>query len=266
MAIPIFQVDAFTAEPFKGNPAGVCLLSKAADADWLQAVAREMNNPETAFLLPRRKDGFDLRWFTPATEVKLCGHATLAAAHILYERKLLDSQEQAHFHTLSGLLKAARGHDGIELDFPARPLHPEVPDWIHEVEEVLGVEPVFIGLSLEDVVVELESEAAVRAVRPNMERLRELPVRAVAVTSRATTPGYDFVSRFFAPAVGVDEDPVTGSAHCALTPYWAGRLGKTSFTAYQASARGGVLHVRLEGDRVILAGQAVTVFAGELLV
>ncbi len=266
MAIPIYQVDAFTDEAFKGNPAGVCLLTKPADPDWMQHVARDMNNSETAFALPRKKDGFDLRWFTPTTEVKLCGHATLATAHILWEQKVLKADEEAHFHTLSGLLTAKRAGAWIEMNFPARHLHPEAPDWGHQVQEIIGISPTFVGLSMEDVLAEVEDEAAVRGLRPNLHLLRDLPVRGLIVTAPASTEGYDFVSRFFVPAVGIDEDPVTGSSHCVLAPYWAGRLGKTSFTAYQASTRGGVVKTRLEDDRVILGGKAVTIFRGDLMV
>ncbi|MGZ5488014.1 MAG: PhzF family phenazine biosynthesis protein [Candidatus Aminicenantales bacterium] len=271
MSIPIYQVDAFTEEPFKGNPAGVCLLPGPAnpvvadEASWMQSVAAEMNLAETAFPL-REGDGFRLRWFTPKVEVKLCGHATLATAHILWETGLVPADRELRFQTLSGLLTARRDGGLIELDFPSRPPLPKPPDWADAVVGALGIKPVYIGMSAEDILFEAASEGAVRSVEPDFATLRSLPARGVIVTSRSADSRYDFVSRFFAPAVGVDEDPVTGSSHTVLVPYWAGRLGKTTFTAYQASARGGILHLRLDGDRVKIAGKAVTVIKGELLV
>ncbi len=265
MSIPIFQVDAFAEEPFKGNPAGVCLLPAPADADWMQNVAAEMNVAETAFPLAEG-DGFRLRWFTPKVEVKLCGHATLATAHILWETGILGSGREARFQTLSGLLTARRDGALIELDFPARPPLPKPPEWADAVVGALGIKPVYIGMSAEDVLFEAADEEAVLSIKPDFATLRSLPARGVIVTSRSSDKRFDFVSRFFAPAVGVDEDPVTGSSHTVLVPYWAGRLGRTSFTAYQASARGGVLYLRLDGDRVRIAGSAVTVIRGEILV
>ena len=260
--IPIYQVDAFTDRPFAGNPAAVCILSQPADDAWMQNVANEMNLSETAFLL-QQEDGYLLRWFTPAAEVALCGHATLASAHVLWETRRLPLESQARFHTLSGLLTAERQGDWIELDFPAKPLAPAEPP--PNLIESLGTTPVFIGKNQFDYLVEVENEDAVRRMEPDIARLKLLPVRGVIVTSRATTPGYDFISRFFAPAVGVNEDPVTGSAHTCLAPYWAARLGKIDFMAYQASARGGILKVRLVGDRVRLGGQAVLILTGELV-
>jgi len=265
MGIPLFQVDAFTEEPFKGNPAGVCLLRGPAEAGWMQKVAAEMNLAETAFPLPEG-DGFRLRWFTPKVEVKLCGHATLATAHILWERGVLAPDREARFETLSGRLTARRDGGLVELDFPARPPLPEPPDWADAVVGALGIKPVSIGMSAEDVIFEAADEATVRSIVPDFATLRSLPARGVIVTSRSADKRFDFVSRFFAPAVGVDEDPVTGSSHTVLVPYWAAKLGKSSLTAYQASARGGVLHLRHEGARVRIAGRAVTVIAGELLV
>jgi len=265
MSIPIFQVDAFADEPFKGNPAGVCLLPAPADAAWMQSVAAEMNVAETAFPLPEG-DGFRLRWFTPKVEVKLCGHATLATAHILWENGILGPDREARFQTLSGVLTARRDGALIELDFPARPPLPKPPEWADAVVGALGIKPVYIGMSAEDVLFEAADEDAVRSIKPDFATLRTLPARGVIVTSRSSDKRFDFVSRFFAPAVGVDEDPVTGSSHTVLVPYWAGRLGRTSFTATQASARGGVLYLRLDGDRVRIAGNAVTVIKGEIVV
>ena len=265
MGIPIFQVDAFTSEPFKGNPAGVCLLREPAEADWMQKVAAEMNVAETAFPVPEA-EGFRLRWFTPAVEVKLCGHATLAAAHILWEERILPREKEACFQTLSGLLTARRDGDEIELNFPSRPVRSNLPAWTDSLIGALGIKPQFIGLSAEDILIEVANEQDVRLLEPDFATLKSLPARGVIVTSRSADAHYDFVSRFFAPAVGVPEDPVTGSSHCVLTPYWAQRLGKSAMTAYQASARGGVLRVRLDNDRVRIAGRAVTVIRGELAV
>ncbi len=261
MGVPIVQVDAFADALFTGNPAAVCLLSDPRPDSWMQAVAREMNLSETAFLVPH-DDGFQLRWFTPAVEVELCGHATLASAHVLWERGLLGRDEQARFHTLSGLLTAKRAGEWIEMAFPVEPEHPvETPE---NLSEALDVEPVYVGRNRFDYLVEVESEDVVRSLMPDIPLLRTVPCRGVMVTSRADSDEYDFVSRFFAPLVGVDEDPVTGSAHCGLGPYWAAKLGKTDVVGFQASARGGVVRVRVEDDRVYLGGQAVTVFQGEL--
>jgi len=262
----IYQVDAFTSQPFAGNPAGVCILPEAASEAWMRNVAREMNLSETAFLV-RQADSFDLRWFTPAVEVDLCGHATLASAHILWETGVLRPGEQARFHTRSGLLTATQGKPGvggwIEMDFPAKIEQPAEPPT--DLVAALGVTVKYIGKNVFDYLVEVDSERTVRGAKPDFTWLGKLPVRGVIVTSRSTSPEFDFVSRFFAPAVGVNEDPVTGSAHCCLAPYWGKRLGKTEMVGYQASARGGVVKVRLAGDRVLLGGQAVTVMKCELV-
>ena len=257
----LVQVDAFTDQPFKGNPAAVCLLDRERDAAWMQNVAAEMNLSETAFLLPRDGD-WSLRWFTPAVEVDLCGHATLASAHALWEERLLDGE--ARFHTRSGLLKARRDGAWIELDFPATREH--AVDAPQDLLDALGTTPEYIGRNKFDYLLQLGSEEEVRRLQPDHTLLRKLPVRGVIVTSRAANGDYDFVSRFCAPGSGLDEDPVTGSAHGALAPFWSERLGKNDFVAYQASARGGTLRVRLDGDRVKLLGRAVTVLRGDLVV
>jgi PhzF family phenazine biosynthesis protein len=262
MSLPIVQIDAFASRPFEGNPAAVCILPAARDAAWMQDVAREMNLAETAFLV-RGESGYDLRWFTPAIEVDLCGHATLASAHALWEGGHLAKDETARFQTRSGLLTARKIDDWIELNFPATPAS-ETPA-PEGLAAALGVEPLLVGQSRFDFLVEVGSEAIVRDLRPDFTALGRFPVRGVIVTSAAATPGFDFVSRFFAPAAGIDEDPVTGSAHCCLTPYWAAKLGKTAMAARQVSARGGTVRVTLDGDRVRLAGQAVTVLRGELV-
>lgn len=263
MGYPIYQVDAFTNKPFAGNPAAVCLLLNAEKSlQWMQQVAMEMNLSETAFLMPQG-DGWQLRWFTPAVEVDLCGHATLASAHVLFTQGLAQADEVIQFYTASALLTARLEDDWLELDFPAE------PPWREAINpgiiQALGVKPLFAGRNRIDYLVEVASEEEILALKPDMGRLGELTERGVMVTAPATREGYDFVSRFFAPGVGIDEDPVTGSAHCCLGPYWQPRLNKSSFLAWQASSRGGEVKVRLQGDRVILGGQAVLVTQGELL-
>jgi len=262
VALNIFQVDAFTDRPFSGNPAAVCILSEPRDEIWMQNVAREMNLSETAFLLEEEK-GFNLRWFTPSVEVDLCGHATLASAHILWEVGALTRQQQARFHTRSGLLTAENKGDEVELNFPATPEEPTTAP--PGLSAALGLEPEYIGKSKFDYLLEVDSEESVRKLTPDFALLRTLPIRGIIVTSSADSGEYDFVSRFFAPAVGVDEDPVTGSAHCCLGPFWRKRSGKNSFVAYQASPRGGFIRVKVDGDRVYLSGKAVTVLRGELI-
>lgn len=256
------QVDAFSDRPFAGNPAAVCVLPSRRDDEWMQLVAREMNLAETAFLV-RRADGFDLRWFTPACEVDLCGHATLASAHSLWEDGHLTSNTVATFHTRSGVLTAEQRDGLIWLDFPATPPHPaEGPE---ELKKGLGVPMRFIGRTSFDYLVEVDREETVLSLTPDQAQLAKLPVRGIIVTAASVTPGRDFVSRFFAPAAGIPEDPVTGSAHCALAPFWSERTGRTELVGYQASTRGGVVRVRIAGDRVLLGGHAVTVARGEIL-
>jgi len=259
----LLTVDAFTDQPFRGNPAAVCLLDRERGAEWMQHVANEMNLSETAFLL-RQDDGWSLRWFTPAVEVDLCGHATLASAHALWSERA-DDASTLRFHTRSGLLTAARDGEWIELDFPAkREQQVAAPP---ELLDALGVRnAVYVGRNQFDYIVEVPSEADVRALEPDHAALRKVKVRGVIVTSRGANGKYDFVSRFFAPGSGIDEDPVTGSAHTCLAPYWSPRLGKNELVAYQASRRGGMLRVRLDGERVKMAGRAVTVLRGELVV
>lgn len=256
----LFQVDAFTDTPFSGNPAAVCLLDEARNDGWMQAVAAEMNLSETAFVRPLPED-FELRWFTPTSEVNLCGHATLAAAHVLWETARLATVDDAIFHTRSGRLTARRNADGIELDFPADPTSPL--ESTEGLEAIVGSPVITACRGREDWLVELASEEAVRGCRPDLTRLAALPARGLIVTARGSGD-VDFVSRFFGPAAGIDEDPVTGSAHCTLAGYWSERLGKTEMTARQLSARGGHIGVRLDGKRVALTGKAVIVLRGEL--
>jgi PhzF family phenazine biosynthesis protein len=264
MPIRIVTVDAFTNTPFAGNPAAVCVMPEPRPDAWLRNVAREMNLSETAFLVPRNGD-FDLRWLTPAVEVDLCGHATVAGAHVLWEDGHLPPGKQARFHTRSGLLTADRRGDWIELDFPVKIATAAEPP--AELLPALGVaSPLAVAKNVFDYLVEIESEEQLRALKPDHTTLRKIPVRGVIVTAHSSTPEFDFISRFFAPGSGIDEDPVTGSAHTALGPYWGTKLGKVEMTGYQASARGGVVRVRLNGERVILGGQAVTVMQASLLV
>ncbi len=258
----ITQVDAFTDTLFGGNPAAVCLFAEPRGAVWMQSLASEMNLSETAFLEHRPDGAFGLRWFTPTVEVDLCGHATLAAAHVLWEQGVSAPADEIQFHTRSGLLTARLCDGWVELDFPADPPRPVTPP--PDLIEALGVECRYLGRGRFDYLAELESEEAVRALRPDLHRMRAVDTRGVIVTAKSATPGYDFVSRFFAPATGVNEDPVTGSAHCCLGPYWRMRTGREEFTAYQASARGGVVRVYVGGERVKLRGQAITVFRAEL--
>ncbi len=269
----IFQVDAFTAQAFGGNPAAVCLLSEPKPDRWMQQLAQEMNLSETAFLLPEA-DGYRLRWFTPSTEVKLCGHATLASAHVLWSEGLWEA-DQLQFQTLSGTLTAQCRADWIELNFPA-----SAPKRLEAVPpglvQALGteVDRAWQDDALNYLLVEVATEEIVRDLQPNFSALGAIPGNAVIVTAKAAAP-YDFVSRFFAPNLGIDEDPVTGSAHCVLGPYWQNILPpQADFLAYQASARGGVVRVKLASaiahppsspQRVILSGQAVTVLRGTLL-
>ena len=258
----IFQVDAFADGPFTGNPAAVCVLERAREESWLQAVAAEMNLSETAFVRAT-EEGWSLRWFTPLCEVDLCGHATLASAHILFETGRLRQDQPARFSTRSGALGARRDADVIELDFPAQPCTPvAVPSGL---AEALGARPRWVGRNAADVLVELDDAAAVRALAPDMTALRRVEARGVIVTARGDDERHDFVSRFFAPRVGVDEDPVTGSAHTALGPYWAERLGRSELAGYQASRRGGAVGVRVRDDRVDLRGRAITVLRGAIV-
>ncbi len=269
-------VDAFAHAPFTGNPAGVCLLESEAPAAWMQALAAELKQSETAFVVPMESGAastlgpagtakqFSLRWFTPTSEVDLCGHATLASAHVLWSTGVLAERELARFQTRSGWLACALRPDGsIEMDFPAhRPVAHEAP---LELAAALGCQPVWIGKTRLDWFVELATAAELKALRPNLARLVNLSVRGVIVTAPGETgSGADFYSRFFAPGVGVDEDPVTGSAHCALGPHWSAKLGRNPLVGLQVSARTGYVEVEVHASRVALRGRARSVFFGQL--
>jgi len=256
MSVPISVVDAFTDTAFTGNPAAVCRLDGAAPEAWMQSVASEMNLADSAFVSPRPDGEWDLRWFTPTVEVDLCGHATLASTHVL--------GQAARFHTRSGVLSCALAGDGwIEMDFPALP--PTVAAADEKLLRALGTPDIYtVATSRFDVLVELASADAVRSLQPDLGALRGLGARGVIVTAPGDAEGIDMVSRFFAPGAGIDEDPVTGSAHCVLAPFWAERTGRTTLVGHQASKRGGIVRMRLDGDRVLLGGQAVTVWEGQL--
>jgi PhzF family phenazine biosynthesis protein len=267
MPVPIIQVDAFTDTPFRGNPAAVCLLKTPRDDQWMANVAMEMNLAETAFLVADADDAgaYQLRWFTPAVEVALCGHATLASAHVLWQEGHIARGTAARFHTKSGLLTCTQVDNWIEMDFPATFVQPADPP--AQLAEAIGTEFRFVGRSKFDYLVEVSDENTLRGLKPNHRLLGELPVRGVISTALAAAENrnrYDFVSRFFAPGSGIDEDPVTGSAHCSLAPYWAPRIGRQAMTGYQMSSRGGIVKVRHADDRVFLSGQAVTVLRGAL--
>jgi PhzF family phenazine biosynthesis protein len=258
-----FVVDAFTDRPFAGNPAAVVPLSGWPDNTWLHNVAMEMNLSETAFLVPNAQ-GFDLRWFTPKVEVDLCGHATLASALVVSHLGFQSDRPEINFSTRSGILKAFVQKGRIQLDFPIKPETAADPP--PGLIEALAVTPKYVGKNQFDYLVEVESESVVRSLAPDFKQLTKVACRGIIVTARSADSRFDFVSRFFAPAAGVDEDPVTGSAHCCLADFWKKRLGKDNFVAYQASARGGVVHVEVKQGRVLLGGQAVIVAQGELLV
>jgi PhzF family phenazine biosynthesis protein len=259
----IYQVDAFSSRPFRGNPAGVMVLDEMPEDARMQAIAAEMNLSETAFLTPRGEE-FTLRWFTPATEVELCGHATLASAHILWEQGYLPPEQTAVFHTASGVLKARKAEDWIDMDFPAYEISPA--ESLRETEAALGVSISALVETGGNLLAELAVEDEVRGLAPDFSAVGNLPYQGVIATSRSDDPDVDFVSRYFAPRVGINEDPVTGSAHSSLGPYWAEKLGKNELRARQISARDGELKVRVTPPRVFISGQAVTIFKAELLV
>lgn len=259
---PIWVVDAFASGPFTGNPAGVCLLPHETDAQWMQSIAAEMNHAESAFVV-RGSDGFGLRWFTPELEVDLCGHATLAAAHVLWEAGWLQQEEQARFWTRSGLLECRLLGGAIAMDFPNEmPVRRQIPSG---ATAAIGAPIRWCGANRLDWLFELDSEESVRAMQPVFDRVEGLGRRCVIVTALSELPGTDFVSRVFAPSAGILEDPVTGSAHCALAPFWAERLGRTNLVGYQASARGGTVRTSVREERVELSGKAQTFLRGELM-
>lgn len=252
----IYTVDAFTSVPYKGNPAAVMIVDDFPED--MQQIAFEMNLSETAFVKPLGQDHFHIRWMTPTTEVKLCGHATLASAHIIFENSL-NKENTLRFESLSGELIVCRTDKGYVLDFPLQ-LTGDSLDKAPFVEALNTTKIIEVVQAFDDVIVRLNSEADVRNLQPIMEKLRRIEVRGIIVT--AAGESYDFVSRFFAPKVGVDEDPVTGSAHCKLAAYWSDRLQKSQMNAYQASTRGGELSLEVKGDRVLITGQAVTFLEG----
>lgn len=267
MSYPLYQVDAFTTTAFTGNPAAVCMLPEPRDTNWMQRVAGEMNLSETAFLRPQTDGPYRLRWFTPTHEVDLCGHATLASAHVLWSEGILADEASAHFDTKSGLLTARRNGTWIRMDFPADPVEAAEPPQAL-LEGLNDAAPETVGRSERDYLFHVARPDTVRSLQPNLSALSTLDdARGVIVTAAAPAEDIDFVSRFFAPRVGVPEDPVTGSSHCALGPYWAAQTGRTSLTGRQVSARGGTVRVHLDtpdAERITLAGRATTVVRGRL--
>ena len=261
MPTPLLHVDAFADAPFTGNPAAVCLLERAQSTDWMQALAAELNLPATVFVVDAG-DGHDLRWFSPLAELALCGHGTLAAAHALWQTARLAATDSARFATRSGPLSATSREGWIAIDLPAEVATASAPPV--GLLDALGAKARWVGRNRLDYVIEIDDEPALRTLAPDLGALAAIETRGVIVTARASTPGIDFVSRFFAPRVGIPEDSVTGSAHCCLAPLWASRLGTSRLTARQLSARGGLVRASVEGARVVLSGQAVTVLRGEL--
>ncbi|MBN2325257.1 MAG: PhzF family phenazine biosynthesis protein [Spirochaetes bacterium] len=257
----LFGVDAFTEVPFRGNPACVCILDEERPDGWKQSVASEINLSETAFLR-NRGASWGLRWFTPQVEVDLCGHATLASAHVLWETDIVKKTKVIAFETRSGSLGATKNGEWIELDFPQEP--PQTAAACDKLMAALGIEALLVGKNRFDYIVEIDSEEKLKTLAPDFAMLKEVRTRGVIVTSRSAGGRYDFVSRFFAPAVGVNEDPVTGSSHYCLGPYWKEKTGLETLTAYQASSRGGLLKLRVSGGRVFISGKAVTVWRGEI--
>jgi PhzF family phenazine biosynthesis protein len=263
MPSELHVVDAFTRSAFRGNPAAVCIMDGPADPSWMQEIAAELKHSETAFLHPVSGE-WNLRWFTPQQEVELCGHATLASAFVLWKTNRVPQGSPVMFETLSGKLSARQEEGWINLDFPATPAHAVPP--ITDLDKALGSTPLFVGRNRFDVLVELPTASDVCDCEPDMVALAAIPARGIIVTAASDLTDVDFVSRFFAPAVGVPEDPVTGSAHCCLGPYWGEKLNKTELSGFQCSFRGGSVKVKLAGDRVILGGHAVEIFSGKLLV
>jgi PhzF family phenazine biosynthesis protein len=257
----IYKIDAFTDISFTGNPAAVCFLESQRENAWMQNIAMEMNLSETAFVWPKEQ-GFELKWFTPTSEVDLCGHATLATAHAIWEEGIKSKDSQIEFYTKSGTLTTVFSDEWIEMDFPSLPAKQISPP--EGLIEALHAKASYVGENKYDYLVEVTSEIVLRKLRPDFLKLARFDIRGVIVTARSTE--YDFVSRFFAPGVGISEDPVTGSAHCCLAPYWGSKIKKDTMVGYQASQRGGVVRVQVKGDRVLLGGKAVTILKGNLLV
>ncbi|MBP1748676.1 MAG: yddE [Deltaproteobacteria bacterium] len=258
-----FHVDSYTSRPFGGNPAGVCILTHPKVDSWMLNVAAEMNLSETAFII-RSANGYNLRWFTPKIEVELCGHGTLASAHIIWQEGLAREDEAILFQTKSGTLSCRRREASIAMDFPLLPEHQIDPP--ERLARSLGISPVYVGARGQDILVDVGSEEAVKEIRPDYSLMLELPIRGVIVTGRAGGQEFDFVSRFFAPRVGINEDPATGWAHCCLASYWSKRLMKNDLVARQVSERGGVIGMRIQGGRVELSGEAITVMKGEIVI
>lgn len=258
-----YIVDSFTSKPFSGNPAAIFLLEKEISDELKQKIANEINLSETAFVL-QQDQNFILRWFTPTKEAGLCGHATLAAAHMLWETGVLNKDEEAVFETRSGILKARKNNDLVEMDFPVEaPFEVECPEGLLKA---IDAKPIFVGKNRIDYLAVYESDEFIKKVNPDYGYLKKLDCRGLIISAKSTSDKYDFVSRFFAPNSGIDEDPVTGSAHCCLSPYWSNVFGRKELTGYQASPRGGIVHTKLENDKVVLSGNALTVMKSEIYI
>lgn len=265
-SIAIWQVDAFTDTPFRGNPAAVCILDSYPSDAWMQSLAAEMNLSETAFAVPTQEtNNFQLRWFTPAAEVDLCGHATLATTHVLLEQQRVDRGKPIRFQSLSGELICTQIESDITLDFPATPAAGDVePDIAFDLLAALGIQEAKVLRSAFDLVVIADDSNTVELLNPDFSLLEQIEARGVIVTAASYKPEFDFVSRFFAPRCGINEDPVTGSAHCCIAPYWAQRLNKLQLVGFQASQRGGVVQCEVIAERVRLTGRAITILEGRL--
>ncbi|WCK56765.1 PhzF family phenazine biosynthesis protein [Aneurinibacillus sp. Ricciae_BoGa-3] len=258
----IFHINAFTDKPFSGNPAAICILDTPQEKQWMQRMAQEMNQPVTAFIFRRTNNLYDLHWFTPTTELDLCGHGTLGSAHVLWQQDYLTPDKGIQFYTKSGLLTVKQVSDGIQLDFPANPpVDAEVPA---ELKQALGIPAKHVAKNSLGYILEVESEEIVKKIQPNFELLSFIPVTGVIVTSPSSYTDFDFVSRYFAPRIGINEDPVTGSAHCGLGPYWSAKLQKKKLIGYQASSRGGIVKLELRENQVLLTGQAITILEGKV--
>lgn len=255
----VYHVNSFTDKFFKGNPAGVCILEEATDTQRMQNIAMEMNLSETAFFY-KEGNGFNLRWFTPESEVDLCGHATLASAHILWETGIC-KEENIEFYTQSGTLYAKRENKYIVLDFPKE--EDSQVDTPREIKDSLNVPIIYTGKNRMDFIVEVENGDIVSSLEPDFAIMKKLDARGIIVTGQSTDSKNDFISRFFAPREGISEDPVTGSAYCCLAPYWERKLGKSTLSAYQASKRGGNVKMTVNNNRVYISGKAITVFCAE---
>ena len=257
----IYTVDAFTSMPFKGNPAGVCIIDEFPDLKLMQNISLELSYANTAFVKPLGPNHFQIRWFTPLSEAPLCGHATLACMHILTERKLIDTQNIVTFESLSGTLTATVENKFYTLNFPSYAT--ETVKVTNSLRQIVNYEPIYVGFSQNCYIMEFENSESLSNLEVNLEQLKKIPCRALIATSQGKE--YDFHSRYFAPSVGINEDPVCASAHCRLIPFWAAKLNKQEMVSYQLSKRGGILKCKNLQNRVLISGEAVTVMVTQFL-